>query len=199
MNNSGLETYLFLKLMNEPQETICRIVLSILKIDKFRDNINTPAYSYILSQIIRQYAEINNNYQKTWKNIELCRQHHQFTSRAASVLDLDEYQNPTDEKIWQVLHYEHIVPIKVIINELLGLYPCKLNYKNVVKIMRQNEVVILTKKEASVLDGSVSQLYCLDGELVPGKGMRSTGNKKKRLEAISAQIDERYLNNSINQ
>lgn len=65
--------------------------------------------------------------------------------------------------------------------------------------MRQNEVVILTKKEASVLDGSVSQLYCLDGELVPGKGMRSTGNKKKRLEAISAQIDERYLNNSINQ
>ena len=180
--------------LNSSQTSICQIVFSILGIEEFRNNIDKPSNSYIFSQIIRQYAEINNSYQKTWKKIELCKQYHQFTIRAASVLA--GMPNASDIEVWQILHYEHIVPIKVIKQQLLNLFPKNFNMKNVVNIMRQNEVVILTKEEANVLDGSTEKEYPLEGETVPGKGMKSTGTKEQRLNAIGAQIDNRYLNNT---
>jgi hypothetical protein len=182
--------------MNDSQTTICNIILSVLGLDNFRDNYNSPGYRYIFGQIIRQYAEINNNYQKTWKHIDLCRVHHKFTVRAANVLN--ENPDANDDGIWQLLHYEHIVPISLLIQQLVELEPNNLNFENVAEIMNQNEVIILTKEEAHVLDGRMDRQYPLDGGYINGQGMRANGTREQRLNAINATIHNDYINNSIN-
>jgi hypothetical protein len=182
--------------MNETQVTICHIILAMISMDTFRENINTTGFRYIFGQTIRQYAEINNNYQKTWKKIELCRVHHQFTVRAGNLLNANPDVN--NDTIWQLLHYEHIVPISCIIQQLIDLHPNNLNFENISTIMQQNEVIIMTKEEAKVLDGRVDGQYLLGGEYVNGQGMRANGTREQRLSSINTSIHNDYINNSIN-
>lgn len=181
--------------MNESQKTICKIILKILKIDAFKQNISKKSNKHILVEIVRQYAETNNNYLKAYDDIKLCKDHFQFTVRAVAVLNI----TPNNNKIWKTsLHREHIVPISIIIGDLLKLNKGNLTYYHICKIMKDNEVVILTHEESKALDGSPSITYFINSIPYLGQGMKYKGTKKQRLDAIDAVLDLGYINNAIN-
>ncbi|MGL5352343.1 MAG: hypothetical protein ACRDA5_03340, partial [Clostridium sp.] len=89
----------------------------------------------------------------------------------------------------------HIFPIALTINCLIMLE--KPSIIQIEKIMELSEIIILSKEEAAVLDGSPSKLYILDNELIQGKGMRSSGYPEERLKAINCKIHESTIDNSL--
>jgi len=154
----------------------------------FRENYRKVGYRNIFGDLIRQYPEINTNGDKTWTKIALYKKCHRFTERAAELLEAGNY------KSWKDFKYEHITPVKVILEDLmvLGEDPAM---DDVVKVLSQSEVIILTKEEA--LDGSAYQQYSLDAEMVFGAGLRSCGRMEERLEAIGATLASKYSSNSL--
>lgn len=199
--------------MNDSQSTICQIILSMLQQVYFRNNLtNNESFKYIFNQTIRQYAEVNHNNTKTYNKIELLITHHEFSERAYNLLcqELECEENINRENliemtneehvrlnntIWNTLHREHIVPVSVLINNLLGIE--ELTLDAVKNIMQENKVIVLTKEESNVLDGSPNREYLLDGEYVNGMGMRNNGTRQERLDAIGAEIHENTINNTL--
>jgi hypothetical protein len=86
--------------------------------------------------------------------------------------------------------------------QLLSVYRYKteegrVDWELIKEVMSECEVVILSKEESTVLDGSPKKLYELDGKKVPGAGLRSKGSKIERLNAVGAVLSEKYINNSL--
>jgi hypothetical protein len=102
----------------------------------------------ILKFIIRQYAEILPNEKTCWRNVTLYKKHHQITERAEKKME------QSDD--WKEVHFEHIVPVGVIYNKLINLKNPTI--ENIKEVMSECEVVILSKEESTVLDGSPKKI-----------------------------------------
>lgn len=179
--------------MNNFKEEVCKLIQFSLSTDNFYNNIFSPGYKEIFVQFLRQYPGISTEGVNTWQKVELYLKHHKITQRAAKVIENFKGEN---NKLWKELHYEHIFPISLLIKELVNL-GFKPKFEDVKLIMQLSEVIILSKEEANLLDGSMSKQYPLDGKMVYGKGMRSKGFPEERLKAICAKIDKRYSLNKL--
>ncbi|MGE4195197.1 MAG: hypothetical protein AB7E51_17570 [Pseudodesulfovibrio sp.] len=146
------------------------------------------AIKYILGRSIRSYYEFTGNEELTWKKIELYKKHHKFTKRAADLL-----RSGATEK---QLHYEHMVPVSLLLQQLFALDD-KSDINEIRAILDTSEVVILSKEEATVLDGNKQLKYLLDGNFVNGKGLRTKGTMEERLKAIGAELDPEFKNNKL--
>ena len=179
--------------MNVFQNEVCRLIQFSLSSEIFYKNIDNPGFKEIFVQYLRQYPGISSNGKNTWQKVDLYQKHHKITERASKIIE--NYKgNP--QFLWKELHYEHIYPISLLKKRLisLGLNP---EIKDIQSIMIQSEVIILSKEEANLLDGSPLNEYPIDGRFEYGKGFRSTGLPNERLKAINAKFDNKYLNNCL--
>ncbi|MDO6803024.1 hypothetical protein Q4595_11245 [Wenyingzhuangia sp. 1_MG-2023] len=158
----------------------------------FRENYSSPGLKDILNQSIRQYPEITSENKRTWKNIDRYLKHLKISERAAKIID----SNKENKNLWKLLHYEHIEPVSLTIKKLIELDNNPL-IEDVENVMKCCEVIILSKEEANIIDGSIDRVYPLEGKLVKGKGMRSFGNKDERMNSLGIKIDKRYINNKL--
>jgi len=175
------------------QEEVCKIIHFTLGSRIFYDKILTSGYKEIFVQFLRQFSGISSTGKNTWKKIDLYKKHHRISDRAAKIID--GYGGDINE-LWKELHYEHIIPNSVLMRKLinLGFAP---DIEMVKNVMSQSEVVILSREEAKLLDGSETKEYPLEGKLVFGKGMKSKGEPKERLKIICATFDKRYSSNKL--
>ena len=178
--------------MTDIQKEIVKLIHFMLNSEYFRNNYASPGLKDIISQAIRQYPEITTDKKRTWKNVEMYLAHLKISERAEKVIT----ENPHEEELWKLLHYEHIEPVSVTLNRLIELGGSP-SLNDVREVMFDCEVFILSKEEANVLDGSKTSRYELDGELVLGKGMRASGTKEERLSAVGIRIAESYKNNKL--
>lgn len=178
--------------MTKTQEEIIRIIHFMLNSNYFRVNYSTPGLKDIINQAIRQYPEITSGKKRTWKNVDRYLKYLKISERASNIID----RNSGVKELWKLLHYEHIEPVSLTIKKLIDLGE-KPSFNDVKKIMNNCEVIILSKEEANIIDGSIDKMYLLEGELIRGKGMRATGTKSERLNAVEIKIDERYKENKL--
>ena len=95
--------------------------------------------------------------------------------------------------------YEHIWPIESIFNELLKARAAAniVSIETIHEIMKKTEVVILSKEESTLLNGSANKNYSFSGQMRKGLDLRETGTAKERLAAVRAQIEPTTEGNSI--
>ncbi|HPV56762.1 MAG TPA: hypothetical protein PKW61_06520, partial [Tenuifilaceae bacterium] len=89
-------------------------------------------------------------------------------------------------------------PISIIVNKLLKIN--ELTLGAVIGIMQENEVIVLTKEESKVLDGSVNNIYPLDGFTKNGAGMQKKGTRLERLNKLyefGTEIHKNTINNTL--
>lgn len=191
--------------MNAAQKTICRVIETMLNDETFRKNFRETGFDYIFRQTIRQYAEINSKYKKTWNNIGLCIEHHEFSINAYKKIkdyikekkgkEFDKHEElisflqkrgSIDKKeLMKKLHYEHIVPISVFVEEFSELMNSdnKVEFDKICEIMKKNVVIILTEDEKKKLDNK--------------KESKTSGNRNDRLELLNAVIHENTTKNTL--
>lgn len=164
----------------------------MLNSEYYFSNYSSPGLKDIISQSIRQFPEITSDHKRTWKNVSRYLKHLKISKRASKIID----KNISNKELWKLLHYEHIEPISVTLKRLieLGINP---SLNQVTEIMKDCEVIILSKEEAKVLDGSKDKLYDLEGKKVYGVGLRSRGTKEERMNSIGIEIDPRYVENKL--
>lgn len=175
------------------KETI-DLIFSVMNSGDFRNNINKGGFKDIITRLIRWYPEVTNDGVKTWKKLKYYKTHHRISERAAK--KIESHTESDKDLVDKILHYEHIVPVSVTLVKLLNLGPNPTK-DQIVNVMNECEVVILTKEEAEILDGSASKTYSLDGKLQAGKSMKQTGSGAERLKVIEAKIDDKYSSNQI--
>ncbi len=179
--------------MNVFQEEVCKLIHCALHSENFYHNIFKPGYKEIFIQYLRQFPGISKDGKNTWKKIDLYLKHHKITIRAVKALE--EFKGDNKE-LWNEVHYEHIFPNSLLMKELVAL-GFKPNLEDIKNIMKMSEVIILSKEEANLLDGSINKLYPLEGKMLNGKGMRSKGYPNERLKAIDAKIDSKSISNIL--
>jgi len=145
----------------------------------------TPDQKIILKFIIRMYPERIGN-KTAWQNTEMYKKYHKMTKRAGAILD--------SSSNWKDVHYEHIIPVQSTYEQLISIEP---TISEIERVMSECEVIILSAEEATLLDGSPKKEYLLEGKMIAGKGLRSKGGKEERLKVIGASLDDRYINNSL--
>ncbi len=193
--------------INQFQELMCELILKVCCSQAMftYGEKQYKTYNYLLSQLLRQYSEVNSEGIGVHHDIDLCKKSYQFTVRAVNALDEFEkkYAKLSNSKkrsiLWKdFLHPEHIMPNVIIRNKLQE--KAKLNgfTLSVVKaIMHDCKIIILSKEESRVLDGSKLTKYMLDGVKVNGFSMRTSGVPEERLSAIGASIHSEYMSNKL--
>lgn len=147
------------------------------------------ATMYFLNRMVRAYHEYNRDGINTWRrrhDIDFLAAHHKVTKRAADLIR-------NGVRGYEQFHYEHMVPAGLLRKQLIEM-PDKADFEAVRDVLDAGEVMLLTKKEANVLDGSPDKMYPLDDGRpdVPGVNMKSSGTMAERLAAIGAEIDPEY-------
>lgn len=176
--------------LNIAQQEICKLLETILNSKDYKDNHNKAGLKEILKTIVKHYPEVDSQFRKAWRNINLYKENHRISERAAKLIDNDED--------WKKLHYEHIQPVSYTINQLIQLQNPTL--ENIKKIMDETEVIILSKEEAKILDGSQNAFYPLDENKNKGLGMKYKVSKENRLEALESigfKFHKDYIQNKL--
>lgn len=181
-----------MKEKTEFQKFVIKQLHLLLSDQDFKKNYKNPGYKEMINTIVRHYPEITEDGKTTWTDIEMYKKCFKISKRAMKKI---EESNLSSKEIWKEVHFEHIFPIALTINCLIMLE--KPSIIQIEKIMELSEIIILSKEEAAVLDGSPSKLYMLDNELIQGKGMRSSGYPEERLKAINCKIHESTIDNSL--
>ena len=102
-------------------------------------------------------------------------------------LDVLPSINLINEVLKESTHPEHNVSVDTKKQELLDLD--NYNLKIIQNCLNEEyKVILLSKEETMVLNGSVSKEYALDGQKILGRGLRTNGSYKERLNAIGALI-----------
>lgn len=146
---------------------------------------------YFLGRMIRSYYEYTDNGINTWtkrEDIHFIKRYHKVSKRAAALIE--------QECTYKDLHYEHMIPTSVLRQELIRL-DNKDDIEAIRVILESSEVMILSKEEATTLDGSVNRVYTLDGIQTNGRGMKMRGSMEERLSSIEAEVAHEYENNTI--
>lgn len=170
------------------QEFVIKTLLFQLNDPWIKENLENIGVKSSIKQMTRLYPEYTIDNDKAYKNIEKYKQYHRITVRASQAIDNNED-----------VHLEHSYPNEQIFQDLLILSKNKEEIKkeDLVQLLSNSEVIILSKEEKQVLDGSPSKQYMLDGKLVFGCGMLKKGTLEERLKAINATFEPRYEQNSI--
>ena len=141
---------------------------------------------------IRNYPEIAIDGKGSWQKIERYKKYHRISERAAKLLENGQYKD------WRDFHYEHVIPASVTKKRILSLINKEdFQKSDVQEALSDSEVIILTKEEARVLDGSPNKTYLLEGHEVTGAGMKTSGTLEERLESIGASLSKKYINNNL--
>ena len=104
----------------------------------FEENIKKGNF---YDKLIRNYHQYNSNDIKVYRKKTRIGKHYKFTQSA--------YEKFSQDNKVSGLHFEHLIPIKIIKQKLLE--SDKL-YESIKKILDENEIIILTKSQAKVLD-----------------------------------------------
>lgn len=121
----------------------------LLSNKEFKKNYKNPGYKKMINTIVRHYLEITEDGKTTWTNVEMYKKHFKISERAMKKI---EESNLSNKEIWREVHFEHIFPIALTINCLIMLEnPSVLEIE---KVMEFSEIIILSKEEVAVLDGS---------------------------------------------
>jgi hypothetical protein len=123
-------------------------------------------------KILRNYHQFNLNGDKVYRNIPLMQIHYRFTKEA--------WQNRENIK---ELYFEHLVPLKIIKEDLRNLIGNDISVDDINAIINKTEIVVLTKKQATLLD----EKFKSD---IPKDGM-------DRLQVMDYQIEPHTEKNSI--
>lgn len=151
-------------------EVIIDLVKYILEKDSEYLHLLDSGNAY--DKILRNYHQFNIEGKKVYRNLSLMKLHYRFTKEAWV-----ENDNLTK------LYFEHLVPLKIIKNDLRSLSGTDINKQNISAILNKTEIVVLTKAQANTLDGKYKS------EL-PNGGVN-------RLEIMNYQIEPLTVNNSI--
>ncbi len=151
-------------------EVIIDLVKYILEKDSEYLHLLDSGNAY--DKILRNYHQFNIEGKKVYRNLSLMKLHYRFTKEAWV-----ENDNLTE------LYFEHLVPLKIIKNDLRSLSGTDINKQNISAILNKTEIVVLTKAQANTLDGKYKS------EL-PNGGVN-------RLEIMNYQIEPLTVNNSI--
>ena len=121
-------------------DTIIDLIFYILSKDNnYIKNINK---GNAFDKIIRNYHQFNGAGEKVYINKSRIIKNYKFTNDAFS-----EYKNNNIKN----LYYEHLIPVNIIKKRLFDLN--EINTKKIKKILNENEVIVLTKSQAKILDG----------------------------------------------
>ena len=95
-------------------------------------------------------------------------------------------------------HPEHNISVNLMKIKLLNLQ--QLNIENIRNCLQNNyEVVLISKEEKNVLNGSPNKQYILDGNLINGAGLAIKGEANERLNIIESSINEEETLSLINE
>jgi len=184
--------------MNKYQEELCAQIQHLLSSEIAFENIENVGFKEVFVAMVRHYAEITPELKKAYsdKSYSLYKKYHKIGIRAAKILD--EYKGnekniPNNKR----LHAEHMPPVSVIRKQLTGLGFAP-SLEDVKKVLADYEVILITKEEANVLDGSPTKKYLIDGKPYSGLDVKSKGTKEERINALKLAYDSRYANNSLN-
>tara|TARA_B100001564_G_scaffold333287_1_gene320838 strand:- start:189 stop:686 length:498 start_codon:yes stop_codon:yes gene_type:complete len=113
-------------------------ILSHANDANFEENIKKGNF---YDKLIRNYHQYNSNDIKVYRKKTRIGKHYKFTKAA--------YEKFSQDNKVSGLHFEHLIPLKIIKQKLLE--SDKL-YESIKKILDENEIIILTKSQAKVLD-----------------------------------------------
>lgn len=164
----------------------------------------------MIDTLVRHYPEPNQAGYLAYQDIDFYRRHFKWSKRA--VCEYLKFPKGTkSEDYCKKIKMEHIVPVKIIMDELF-LYlqthpPGKVIKTDIEKILDQSEVIIVSVEERDVLDGSTGKKYPLTDTDYPysvqkvyGAGLRSCGTKLQRMSStanITLDPNPSYINNTL--
>jgi hypothetical protein len=145
---------------------------------------------------VNRYPAITENGINTWRKIHYYRKCHRISLRAGAILD---GENVT----WHDVHYEHLEPISYTKSQLFALINAE-NFivDDVINIMANCEVIIISLQEKNILDGRSNIMYLLgEGEEL-GLNMRDNCSAAARLNGLmhlnaGFGFDIRYVNHNL--
>lgn len=190
--------------MTDYQKVACEQLKQLLDNEIARKNYNKNGIKDIFVVLIRHYAEITEDYKKAYQNPDLYKKHHRISKRASDIINGESGKKGglTKKEINKQLHPEHIVPVSEIIRQLIGLGPNP-SIEAIKRVLDNYEMIIITKEEAHILDGSKDKEYPIDNgtHKVAGKGMKSKGSASERLDALNEipdfEFDPKYEQNNL--
>ena len=166
--------------------------------------------TYIINQTMRQFGLGPNN-ERIWQRLEAYITYCSWSKRAFN--KLEELRSNTENfnikgknkgKLKNELHkyfkMEDIVPISQAIKAIQELDKKfiennKINLaEEVGKIIDSLTIVIVLKEEAAIIDGNKEKEYPLDGKMIFGKGLRTSGTPKERMDSVEMKIAKETRN-----
>jgi len=113
-------------------------ILSHAKDANFEENIKKGNF---YDKLIRNYHQYNSNDIKVYRKKTRIGKHYKFTKAA--------YEKFSQDNKVSGLHFEHLIPIKIIKERLLE---SDKSFESIKQILDENEIIILTTSQANLLD-----------------------------------------------
>lgn len=135
--------------------------------------------NFMLNRNIRWYTEFTLEGKKAHGSFTMCLKYFKWTEEAAKIADKINSKKILRREYNKYLIHEHILPLKVVIEELYDLK--FITKRKVIKILDQTEMIMVTKEEDKKLTDT---------------GFQESGTREERL-AILSPLDKRYINNTI--
>lgn len=113
-------------------------ILSHAQDANFEENIKKGNF---YDKLIRNYHQYNSNDIKVYRKKTRIGKHYKFTKAA--------YEKFSQDNKVSGLHFEHLIPIKIIKERLLE---SDKSFESIKQILDENEIIILTTSQANLLD-----------------------------------------------
>ena len=113
-------------------------ILSHAKDANFEENIKKGNF---YDKLIRNYHQYNSNDIKVYRKKTRIGKHYKFTKEA--------YEQFLQNNKVSELHFEHLIPLKIIKEKLLK---SDKSLESIKQILDDNEIIVLTTNQAKVLD-----------------------------------------------
>lgn len=166
-------------------------IFSLYTYDKIMSDKGAPIREMIKNCFIRSYDEFTPDGRCKWLNFDRYKTFMRWSRRAIDALGKAGSKKPYDI-VREDLHFEHITPNAVIFDRLMEkkkANPYNPIPKNeIASILNASEIVILSKEESDILDGSKKTEYPLEEEKMYGVDMKSKEDGSVRLDAIKAEL-----------
>ena len=167
------------------------LIFSNFSYDDLMSKTGYPTREMIKNCYIRSYDEFIPTGKSKWLNLERYKGYMRWSKRAFIALQHAKGKKPYDI-VREDLHFEHITPNALILDRLMEkkrLSPNSPISKNVIaSILNESEIVVLSKEESTILDGSVNKKYPLGDDEMNGLNMKSKQDGTIRLNAIGATL-----------
>ena len=179
------------------KEFIAQEITNWLNQESIRNKLNTSKniLNITFHHLVRWYPQISSDGRDTYglsilnqlENWRLSERAELAIRAKMNELPVNIKKGLMNEEFKKLIHPEHNVPVKVKKMELLASEAPTVNRVHHV-LETGYEVILISKEEAAVLNGSMKTLFSLDVAQRNGCGMSSTGKFTERLDAIDARI-----------